>query len=100
MTWLPALTAGEVLRVLQRAGFVIEHSSGSHHRLAHTDDPSRATTVAVHAGKTLQRGALHGIIKQAGATIEEFRALLWRQHRYIFLWIVVTNGTPCPDLAC
>jgi predicted RNA binding protein YcfA (HicA-like mRNA interferase family) len=50
--------------------------SGSHHRLVHPDDPSRATTVSVHAGKTLKRGTVHGIIKQAGLTVEEFRAFL------------------------
>lgn len=75
MMRLPALTAGEVLRALQRAGFVIVRTSGSHHRLVHTDDPSRATAVSVHAGKTLRRGTLHGIIKQAGLTVGEFGAL-------------------------
>jgi predicted RNA binding protein YcfA (HicA-like mRNA interferase family) len=76
MTRLPALTAGEILRALQRAGFVIVRTSGSHHRIVHRDDPSRATTVSVHAGKTIKRGTLHGIIKQAGLTVDEFRALL------------------------
>jgi predicted RNA binding protein YcfA (HicA-like mRNA interferase family) len=73
---LPALTAGEVLRALQRAGFKIVRTSGSHHRLVHPDDPIRATTVPVHAGKTLKRGTLHGIIKQAGFTTEQFRVFL------------------------
>lgn len=76
MTRLPSLTAGEVLRALQRAGFIIVRTSGSHHRLVHKGDPSRATTVPVHAGKTLKRGTLHGIIKQAGLTVEELRLLL------------------------
>jgi predicted RNA binding protein YcfA (HicA-like mRNA interferase family) len=76
MTRLPALTAGEVLRALQRAGFVVIRTSGSHHRVVHPDDPSRATTVPVHARKTLKRGTLYGIIKQAGLTVDEFRALL------------------------
>ncbi len=76
MTRLPAVTAGEVVRALQRAGFDIVRSSGSHYRLVHRDDPTRATTVSVHAGKTLKRGTLHGIIKQAGLTSDEFVALL------------------------
>jgi predicted RNA binding protein YcfA (HicA-like mRNA interferase family) len=76
MTRLPALTAGEVLRALQRAGFVVVRTSGSHHLLVHPDDPGRATTVSVHAGKTLKRGTVHGIVKQAGLTVEEFRAFL------------------------
>jgi predicted RNA binding protein YcfA (HicA-like mRNA interferase family) len=76
MTRLPVLTAGEVLRALQRAGFVIVRTSGSHHRVVHPGDASRATTVPVHAGRTLKRGTLHGIIKQAGFTVDEFRAFL------------------------
>lgn len=76
MRRLPALTAGEVVRALQRAGFKIVRTSGSHHRVVHPDDSSRATTVSVHAGKTLKRGTLRGIIKQAGFSVDEFRALL------------------------
>jgi len=30
----------------------------------------------MHAGKTLKRGTMRGILKQAGLTVEEFRALL------------------------
>jgi predicted RNA binding protein YcfA (HicA-like mRNA interferase family) len=76
MTRLPGLTGREVLRALQRAGLVVVRSSGSHYRLVHPEDPARATTVPVHAGKTLKRATLHGIIKQAGLTIEEFLGLL------------------------
>ena len=76
MTRLPAVTAGTVVRALQRAGLVIVRTTGSHHRMVHPADPTRATTVAVHAGKTLKRGTLRNIIKQAGLTVEEFTALL------------------------
>ena len=76
MTRLPAVTVGQTLRALQRAGLVIVRSTGSHHRVVHPTDASRATTVAVHAGKTLKRGTLRNIIKQAGLTVEEFTALL------------------------
>ena len=73
---LPMVTAGEVVRALERARFVVVRTAGSHHRLVHKNDPSRATTVSVHAGKTLKRGTVRGIIKQAGLTVEEFRGLL------------------------
>ena len=76
MTKLPALTGRDVVRALQKAGFVVIRISGSHHRLEHSDDLSRTTTVPVHAGKTLKRGTLRGIIKQAGLTVDEFLALL------------------------
>jgi predicted RNA binding protein YcfA (HicA-like mRNA interferase family) len=76
MTRLPGLTGKEVVRALEKAGFAIIRTSGSHQRLAHPNDPSRAATVPVHGGKALKRGTLHGIIKQAGLTLDEFVALL------------------------
>ena len=56
MSKLPALTGSRVVRALERGGFVVIRISGSHHRLAHVDDPARVTTVPVHAGMTLKRG--------------------------------------------
>jgi len=50
MSDLPALTALEIIRALERAGFVVRRSKGSHRRLIHRADPSRATTVPVHSG--------------------------------------------------
>jgi predicted RNA binding protein YcfA (HicA-like mRNA interferase family) len=76
MTQLPALRGKDVVRALQKAGFVEIRTSGSHHRLKHSNDPSRLVTIPVHAGKTLKRGTLHGILKQAGLTVDEFVALL------------------------
>lgn len=67
------------MRALERAGFVLVRTTGSHYRLVHKDDPSRATTVPVHARKALKRGTVRGIIKQAGLTVEEFRDLLSRR---------------------
>ena len=72
---LPALTARDVLRVLQRAGFGISRTSGSHCRLVHATDSTRKVTVPVHAGD-LKRGTLRAIIAQAGMTVGEFLELL------------------------
>ena len=73
---LPALKARDVIRALERAGFVVTRSKGSHHRLVHATNPTRATTVAVHKGKDIPRGTLGDIIEQAGLTEEEFLDLL------------------------
>ena len=73
---LPSLKAREVIRALERAGFVVVRSSGSHHRLVHRADPTRQTTVPVHKGKDLSHGTLRAIIRQAGFTIDEFIARL------------------------
>jgi predicted RNA binding protein YcfA (HicA-like mRNA interferase family) len=72
---LPALSAREVIRALERAGFAVSRTSGSHCRLVHTTDPARKITVPVHSGD-LKRGTLRGIIAQAGFTVKEFLALL------------------------
>jgi len=72
---LPSLTAKEVIRALERGGFVVSRTSGSHCRLIHKNDPARCVTVSIHAGD-LKRGTLRAIIAQAGFTVPEFIALL------------------------
>lgn len=73
---LPAATGRQVLRALRKAGFVVDRIVGSHHVLAHPDDPRRAVTIPVHGNHALKPGTLRNIIRQAGLTVEEFRALL------------------------
>lgn len=72
---LPTLTARDVIRALNRAGFVVSRTSGSHSRLIDVTDPVRKVTVPVHSGD-LKRGTLRAIIAQAGMTVAEFLALL------------------------
>jgi predicted RNA binding protein YcfA (HicA-like mRNA interferase family) len=72
---LPALTAREVIRALERGGFAVSRTSGSHCRLVHTRDPARKVTVPIHRGD-LKRGTLRAIIAQAGMTVAEFLTLL------------------------
>jgi predicted RNA binding protein YcfA (HicA-like mRNA interferase family) len=73
---LPALRARDVVRALERAGFAISRTSGSHCRLIHMSDPARRVTVPLHGSVDLKRGTLRGIIAQAGLTVAEFLALL------------------------
>jgi predicted RNA binding protein YcfA (HicA-like mRNA interferase family) len=75
MTRLPTLTAKEAVAALQRGGFVVSRTSGSHCRLVHASDPTRKVTVPIHRGD-LPRGTLRAIIAQAGLTMAEFVALL------------------------
>ena len=72
---LPSLRPRDVIRALQRAGFVVARTSGSHCRLIHQSDASRKVTVLIH-NEDLKRGTLRGIIAQAGFTVAEFIALL------------------------
>jgi predicted RNA binding protein YcfA (HicA-like mRNA interferase family) len=65
-------SAREVLARLQRAGFREVRQSGSHKVLRHAD--GRQTYVAMHPGD-LPEGTFRKILKQAGLTAEQFRAL-------------------------
>jgi len=65
-------SAREVLVRLIRAGFVEVRQSGSHKVLRHPD--GRQTYVAMHPG-TLPTGTFRKILKQAGLSEEQFRAL-------------------------
>ena len=76
MTRLPAVTPADVIRALQKAGFVVARIRGSHHILIHRDDPSRITNVPGHGSHDLPRGTLRAIIRQAGMTVDEFVGLL------------------------
>jgi predicted RNA binding protein YcfA (HicA-like mRNA interferase family) len=72
---LPALTARDAIRALERAGFRQSRTSGSHVRLIHVSDPARKVTVPMHTGD-LKRGTLRGVIAQAGLTVDEFLSLI------------------------
>lgn len=70
---LPSLTPKQLIRIFLRAGFAIDHQTGSHVVLRHPD--GRRALIAVHP-RELKRGTLVGIIKQAGYTVEDFLELL------------------------
>jgi predicted RNA binding protein YcfA (HicA-like mRNA interferase family) len=72
---LPALKPKEVLRALQRAGFYVHHTKGSHHILKHPARPHLRITLPMH-GADLKRRTLQSIIDQSGLSAEEFIALL------------------------
>ena len=73
---LPSVKAREVMRALERAGFVHVRSKGSHRVFQHPDDRTRRTIVSDHASKDVPRGTLRKILDQAGITVEEFIDLL------------------------
>ncbi len=70
MAVLPMLTAREVIRALERAGFQVQRQTGSHARLKHTD--GRVVTVPIHAGQNIGRGLLRKILRDADLSREEF----------------------------
>jgi predicted RNA binding protein YcfA (HicA-like mRNA interferase family) len=73
---LPALDGRRVVRALTRAGLTTDRIVGSHHVMVFSGDPVRTVTVPVHASRDLKPGTLRSIVKQAGLSLEEFKALL------------------------
>jgi predicted RNA binding protein YcfA (HicA-like mRNA interferase family) len=72
---LPVIKARECLKVLQRAGFYIDHQTGSHARLFHRTDPKLRVTIPID-NKDLPAGTLKAILRQAGLSVEELLELL------------------------
>jgi predicted RNA binding protein YcfA (HicA-like mRNA interferase family) len=64
-----------MIAALQRAGFVVRRTKGSHHFLEHKDDPSRWATIAVHPGDLPPRD-VRDILKQAKLSRDQFIKLL------------------------
>lgn len=75
MSRTPALQAHEIVRALKRLGFAEDHQKGSHLVLRHPVTGAR-TVVPMHHGKTVKRGLMFAIIKDAQVTQEEFLKML------------------------
>lgn len=74
MGHLPPVSSRRLVRVLEKAGFVIERQVGSHIKLR-SEERNSSTMVAMH-DKEIPRGFLKSILKQANLSEEEFRKLL------------------------
>jgi predicted RNA binding protein YcfA (HicA-like mRNA interferase family) len=73
-TRLPACTPTEVIRVLERAGWRLKRTVGSHRYFTH---PERRGLICVPFHRhDLKRGTLHGIMTDAGLAPDEFLKLL------------------------
>jgi predicted RNA binding protein YcfA (HicA-like mRNA interferase family) len=73
MSKLPVVSGANVVRALEKAGFVIYRQRGSHITVVRKSPPGQ-TTIPNH--KQLDRGTLRAIIRQTGLSVEEFVALL------------------------
>ena len=74
MPKLPSVTANEVIKALAKIGFKAVRQKGSHVRLKHEDQ--RVVTVPVHQGKTIGKGLLKKILRDAELTVDELIRLL------------------------
>ncbi len=64
MPKLPVLNSKQIIKVLHKEGFKLDHSTGSHFIFYHLGSKRRA--VIPYHKKDLPRGTLFSIIKQAG----------------------------------
>lgn len=71
---LPAVRPRQLIRVLERTGWTLVRTRGSHLVFAHPDNP-KLVTVPNHPGD-VKRPLLAGILKDAGISREEFLRLL------------------------
>jgi len=73
MSKLPIISGQDCVKALGKAGFYLKRQHGSH-LILRRDEPFCQVVVPNH--KTLDRGTLRAIIKQAGLSVEEFLNLL------------------------
>jgi predicted RNA binding protein YcfA (HicA-like mRNA interferase family) len=69
MTRLPRLKGKELVRALERAGFRIIRTKGSHTFLRHED--GRASVVPVHSGETIGPGLLRAILRDVEMSVDD-----------------------------
>jgi predicted RNA binding protein YcfA (HicA-like mRNA interferase family) len=69
MTRLPRLTGKEIVRALQKIGFGLVRTRGSHVFLRHPD--GRVTVVPVHSGEIIGPGLLRSILRDIELSVED-----------------------------
>ena len=74
MAKLPNPTGAELIAALQKIGFKVVRQKGSHVRLQHENN--RAVTIPIHAGKTIGKGLLLKILRDAELTKDALISLL------------------------
>jgi predicted RNA binding protein YcfA (HicA-like mRNA interferase family) len=70
VTRLPRLTVQEVVRVIERKGFVLVRQSGSH-KIFRNPEGTRIT-LPFHSGKILHPKIVKSIMEDAGLSVEDF----------------------------
>ena len=74
MTKLPVISGKQATKAFCKLGYAVDHQTGSHIVLRHSDPQHRRLTIPNH--DELAKGTLRSLIREAGITKEEFVALL------------------------
>jgi len=75
MPRLPRLTAAEVIRIIEKRGFLFSRSSGSHQIFRHPTT-GRRVVIPFHRGKIIAPGTMLNILREAGIDRDELDELL------------------------
>jgi len=71
---LPVVSGREAVKAFERVGYAVDRQKGSHIQLRQIAAPYRRLTVPDQ--RTLAKGLLRALIRDAGLTVDEFRELL------------------------
>lgn len=74
MPKLPVIKTKELIRVIERLGFLKYHQVGSHAQFKHPD--GRRITIPIHGSKDIGKKTLRGILNDLNIPVEEFIKLL------------------------
>lgn len=74
MSILPRVSGREVIHALRKLGYETDRQRGSHVVLRQSIEPFRRLVVPDH--DEVAKGTMRAIIREAGLTVDEFRALL------------------------
>jgi len=64
-----------LIKALHKAGFVIDHQTGSHLSMSHPDFAQCFAVIPVH-NRDLRKGTLKSILRQANITVDRLVELL------------------------
>jgi predicted RNA binding protein YcfA (HicA-like mRNA interferase family) len=74
MEKLPRVTAGEAIKVLECAGFLLVRQSGSHK--IYKNEEGKRVTVPYHGARTLHPKVLQSILRDANLKVKSFKDFL------------------------
>jgi predicted RNA binding protein YcfA (HicA-like mRNA interferase family) len=75
MPKLPQIKGQTLVKALQKVGWYIDRSHGSHVILRHDNRPGVKLVIPVHS-KPIKPGSLNNILKDAELSVEEIKGLL------------------------
>ena len=75
MTALGSYSGWSVIKAFEKAGWRVSRQRGSH-VILHKTGSEVVLSIPVHGSKSVKRGTLRNLIRDAGMTIEEFMNLI------------------------